>query len=436
MKRNATMVSAICMIVFLLASCGGNVLDNLGKMGENVYGSRADTAKVDKTDEKLSETVTYGEESAAIDWGEASDAVKVGTEEVSGSTQLKQAMHEKMSEKITEDKQESGKVSQAMKDKLDDIGTKIGGSETASPATGSIAEATAAIRKSVAEEPTKADLATVAIVGSLAEDAVRIAEAEKGTEEYYKTMNEVAKNSLSAIKALKVIGSVSKIEPMLSEIDFSAFIPESGKAKAMELDAEEADGLIARISESTRPILENLKALMEEDGVFSADAYARVVSDMYALRIAYEVYAAALNPIEAQDIEAALENALAIVKGEVGYIGQEQAREESGFIFDDIVYYSLSLILTEKDGVVYGNLCDYLEDPESAEDSLKDIVKLRGVTEQEETAAYNTAAILLDASGWSETIRKVSGENLTVTNILQNVDKYRFRTVQAEQAED
>ena len=147
---------------------------------------------------------------------------------------------------------------------------------------------------------------------------------------------------------------------------------------------------------------------------------------MYALRLAYEVYASALNPVEFESLEDCVGNAVGIVKGEIGYIGQDDARDNSNFTFDDIVYYCLSLVLTEKTGV-YEKLCDYLDGNMSAEDSLMSIASLEGVTEAEERSAYNTGAILADATGWAETINKLCGENLTSEAVLEQMDKLRTR---------
>ena len=423
---------AMAMIVLLVASCSGDILEDMHRMGSNIYGFHADTTKIEQAEKSLDESVSYGEEDVEINWDGASEAAKTGADVASGSNQLEKVIRDKMSEKVTTDTVQAEHVSRAMKDKLDDIGSSAETSE-GNPSSNTIMETVAAIKESVGSEPTRADLVTVAIVGSLADDSVLLASSDKGSEDYYKTANKVASNSLKAINTLKMIGSASSFEEMLSNIDFASFVPSSRKGKLMDvvvkatgLDKEEVDEIASRVSASVRPILENIKGLMEVDGSYSEDAYLKIVRDMYALRLAYEVYASALNPVEFESLEDCVGNAVGIVKGEIGYIGQDDARDNSNFTFDDIVYYCLSLVLTEKTGV-YEKLCDYLDGNMSAEDSLMSIASLEGVTEAEERSAYNTGAILADATGWAETINKLCGENLTSEAVLEQMDKLRTR---------
>lgn len=434
MKKPIFVLSmALAIICAACVSCDGSLTGIMQKMGGNVFGLEADDSKVDAAQEKLDGSVEYKDGKAEIDWKQAASAAS----DVAGmidSQQLKDKVAGKMQEPVSKDAGEAKKVSDAMKEQLASSAATVGiiaATDMTIPSSSraalqAVGEALVAVRETIGDNPTKGDLATVAIINDLADkayEAAFLAKAAGGegdaAAEANERLNEMAMEVISSIYALKTIsGSVSTIGSSLENLDIAVLLSEDKALDPIDLQDSEADEFGRKIAAAIDPVLRNFKGLMEENGIYSETETADLIRDMRAMRTAYEVFAMTANGTDATTIEEAVNSAISLIKGEAGYQLQSWARAEAGLTFDDIVYYAFSIVITEKPAeLVHDRLSAYLAGA-SVKESIEGLTKLDGVTEAEEITFFNTAAVLVDASGWSETVCNLAGENLTAANIL------------------
>lgn len=431
--RKAYAFLLVLLLCLVLASCDSGLTGIMQKMGENVFGMEADTSEVDAAQEKLDGSVEYKGDKAEIDWKQAASVAS----DVAGmidSQQLKDKVSEKMQEPVSGSTEEALKVSAAMKEQMSAVATAVSaivGEDSSLPESGkavlqTVGEALAVIRDSIGDNPTKGDLATVAMVGDLADKAMEaaslaktVSEQGEGASEAEGKLNEMAIDVISTIYALKTIsGSVSTIGSSLENLDVAVLLSEDKTLEPKDVEDADADEFGRKLAGAIGPVLRNLNGLMEENGSYSESAAKKLVLDMQAMRTAYEVFALTLNPTDSTSIETSVNAAIALIKGESTYPLQQWARTEAGLTFDDIVYYAFAVVLTEKPSLqIHSAVSAYLSGV-SVKDSVEGLSKLDGVTEAEEMTFFNTSAVLADASGWTATIAALAGEDLTAENVL------------------
>lgn len=431
-KAIIILVSAIALLA--LVSCSlEQITGSMDKMGGNVFGLEADTSKVDAAEEKIGSSVNCDGEKAEIDWSAAA-SVADDYAVLSDSVQLRETFSEKMQEKVTEDATDAAKVSEAMKDKLDDsaglITTTINADKELSAQAmdnlRAVGNAMTAIRHELDDTPTKADLVMVALVTDLADKAIVSAEIgktpeEERTPEQKAQLDAIATDAKSAIDVLKAMGCVSVLQSSMEELDLSAVVSTEKGLDPADTGDGSAQEIGDKVAKAVNPILARIRLLMEENGSYSAEAHRKLYRDLLSLRLAYEVFASSADRnLAAETPSDAVGNAIALLKGERTYPLQTWARTSAGLTSDDVIYYVLSIIVTETGAGagLHTVLADYLDNGAPVK-NMEYLTRFDGtLAEFEEKTFYNTSAVLLDASGWGKPICNLAKDNLTVGNVL------------------
>ena len=324
MKKILLALIAIAMI-FAITACSQDQYKSLGeamgKMSGNIYGISANLKDVENATSKVDGAVAVNGDvvTVKIDSAAATSIVN-SVVAVKNSNTKKDALKTSLSEPLlgsgasdTQKTELKAQISaQASASKID-----------ASELSGDQAELADLVNTvlddvggSLSDNPTKAELATVAVLTTLA-DAVKA-----GDKAVYQ---EAGKAAVDALKITSEIGqvdifanvSISNLFNMLSE-------------KAISRDGEEAEEEIDLFGPLFESSVSEVTACITENGKFTEQRYNKFVMECKALRASYEMLAKGYDI----DVEAPL-------KG--------QAAVDSGLVIEDLGHYIISVVFSAVD---------------------------------------------------------------------------------------
>ena len=174
-----------------------------------------------------------------------------------------------------------------------------------------------AVEASLSENPTKAELATVAVLTTLSE-AVKT-----GTEESYK---EAGKAAVDALKITTEIGQVD----LFANIDLTALAEMFSKGIERDIARDEEESSLDRFMPIFGDSIPEVIDCITENEKFTAQRYAKFVMECKAMRASYEMIAKAYNI----DINAAL-------KGQV--------EVDTGLTIEDLGHYLIAVMFSAFD---------------------------------------------------------------------------------------
>lgn len=353
MKSKVLICALAVLLVIGMVSCSmDDVVGFMERTGKNLYGIKPSMEEVDSTTAKIDGSVKKDESgNVTIDTTTAGDLIS-GLAEIKNSTQKTNAMKEELSKKVSENKEESDAVKAAMQKEIENVVKDMPASSTlpsdidpaVKDAYDSVKDALEKIQDKVSgtDDPTKADLATVAIVKSLAETVTEVANKGDVTKE---ELIKKADNALQALDALKVAADAAGLGDILGDISISSLL------SSQKSDASEAGKAVAskvsddKIEELSVSVVEKVAALISNDGILNQGKYNRTLVQFSAIRTAYEAAALfAMPEIEMPEdgkgfdyVDSTFSN------GSVNLGGNRQ------FSFNDALLYVVSFTFTEAD---------------------------------------------------------------------------------------
>lgn len=352
MKSKVLICALAVLLVIGMVSCSmdeyAKLGDFMGKMGNNVYGIEPSMKEVDSTTDKINGSVKKDESgNVTIDTSNAGDLIS-GLAEIKNSTQKTNAMKEELSKKVTEDAEEAAAVKDAMKVEIDKVVEKMPDSSTlpsgidpaVKDAYESVNDALKKIQDKVSgtDDPTKADLATVAIVKSLAETVKEVAEKEDITK---KELIEKADDALKALDALKVAADAAGLGDILGDISISSLLSSASSSKSIAKAVDDSE-----LDATTRLLVQAAEKLVtlvcDDDGSVNAKKYNRVLFQLSAIRTAYEASASFVMP-----------KGVSYSNG-FGYVDEAFSNGSIGlgrFSANDAVLYTIAFAFTEADSL-------------------------------------------------------------------------------------
>ena len=321
----------VIAMVLALTACSQDQYEQLGEMmsdmSGNIYGIEANLKDVENATNQVDGAVAVdGEGNVTVKLeAKTAESIVSSVVAVKNSETKKEALKTSLSEPLL------GKgATDASKAELKALitsqaaGNKITEEQKAAytPERAEIADAVNevldAVEASLSENPTKAELATVAVLTTLAE-AVK-----SGDEESYKSAGK------AAVDALKITSEIGQVD-VFANIDLTKLAEMFTKdiSKDIARDGEEEDPLAKFMPVFGDSIPEVLDCITENEK-FTAQRYAKFVMECKAMRASYEMIAKAYNI----DVNAVLRG---------------QADVNSGLTIEDLGHYLIAVMFSAFD---------------------------------------------------------------------------------------
>ena len=278
-----------------LVSCS---LDDLGGfmgfMSKNVYGIKANMKDVKDATKKIDDAVTIEGDDVTIDLDKAATIIdNIG--DISASPQKTEEFKKELAKPVSEAKGDAvkaeleGKVT-AVLDEIEDLPDPAPGSKEEA-VVNKVKEILDMAQSSISDNPTKADLATVAVINDMANLAKTIAKNADYFDDPDKALEAVDKG-LSAINTLKIVSEVTGVN-LLEGIDFTSILSDAGKSRDGE--NEDLQKYFAMAAKNVAKLVSLITKDGELDytkvGVIESGKYIWVLSQAHAIMASYEMMA-------------------------------------------------------------------------------------------------------------------------------------------------
>ena len=343
MKRLLPIILIIAMVVSLVSCSLEDVGGFMGFMSKNVYGIKANMQDVQDATKKIDDAVTEDESGElVIDLDKAAKVIdNIG--DITASPQKKEEFQKELAKPVSEG---NGKEVQAalvgtvekVKNELLVIPVKDSDPK-AQEVVDSIAEVLQKAQESISENPTKADLATVAVINDMANLAFEIAADPEMVNDPDKAVK-VADRGLSALNTLKVVSEVAGVN-LLEGIDISAMMSDLSD-RSRDGEDDELQKYFAMASKNVAKLV----SLITKDGKLDigedklSGKYYWVLSQARAVMASYELMAKPYIPYisKEKDIKN-LDNIFT------------DSRIKRNLTPDDLILYFECVMMTTADGV-------------------------------------------------------------------------------------
>lgn len=253
--------------------------DLMGKMSGNVYGIKPNMKDVDAANEKVEDTVKTDESGKVTVEIKSEDAKAIvdSVIVVQDSTTKTEALQESLNEPLLKDAtdQQKQELSGSLKDQaiVSKIADTTGYDDTRKELADAVNQALDVAAEGISDNPTKGELATVAVLKTLA-DAVKAGEG-------------YADAGKAAVDALKITTEVGKVD-VFADADISSLIGNlTDKSIARADDDPEIGQYLSVVSKSLTSIIK----CFTKDGVFDGKKYDKFILECRAIKTSYEMIA-------------------------------------------------------------------------------------------------------------------------------------------------
>jgi hypothetical protein len=353
MKKLLIGILACCLILCFVA-CDAASIQKLagvmGNLGENVYGISANLDDVDDTAAAVDSSVTVEGGTVTVDLSAAA-SVSSTISEISNSEQKTAALKEEMSKPVSSDGTTAAAVKTQLTEKKETVASEATdaiNSTTLTPEQKAVLNAVVDNIKNipVSDNPTKAELVTVAVVADLANTLKDNASA-------------IASDSAAqlavvnkALSALETIKTVNKTEvDLLKGVDIaSAMASFTGGGKALAKGsitvAPEVAGYISMMNKGIQTVINAIGT--DAEGKLSTEGYTRFIAQMKSMRVAYETAAFACRPYSVElDFITVSESQYGLAGVDAFLKGTTKAGGK--YTVNDLVTYLVAVAFTEAD---------------------------------------------------------------------------------------
>ncbi|MBR1582491.1 MAG: hypothetical protein IJ663_01910 [Spirochaetales bacterium] len=350
----------VIAMVLALTACSQETYakwaENMGKMGNNVYGIEANMAEVNNATETVSNSVSVsvdneGNATAEINF---SDAAKIteSVAKVKDSEQKAEALKGELTKPVVDTssmtEEEAAKQQEAVKTAIQNQATEL-----STQVEAKIAEAVAAgateeqvellqtvkdtldsVKESISDTPTMAELATVAVLSEMANTVQEVATAattEGGADKYVteEGLTEeglaIADSALSSLDTLKMTSEVAGMD-LLGGVDIMTLINSMSGSKAVNAE------VLPYLAAFKGPIA-TLTKLVTKDGKFNEAMYNSMIAQSKAVKMTYDLLSSLyVNPKTIADCDAVL-----------------TAKTKHGLIVDDLLRYFVAMTFVTVD---------------------------------------------------------------------------------------
>ncbi|MBP5161785.1 MAG: hypothetical protein ILP16_02255 [Spirochaetales bacterium] len=316
----------VVALIFGLTACSQDQYqalgDAMGNMSGNIYGITANLKDVENATNKVDGAVAVDGDGKVTVKLEAETAASIvnSVVAVKNSDTKKEALKTSLSEPLlgkgatdaSKAELKAQITAQATEKTIDTTGLSAKQAELATLVNAVLED----VGASLSENPTKAELATVAVLATLA-DAVKA-----GDEAAYREAGK------AAVDALKITSEIGQVD-IFANVNISSLFNMVNE-KAIARDGEEVEeevDLFAPLFESS---VSEVMACITENGEFTEQRYNKFVMECKAMRASYEMIA------KGYDIDVA-----APLKG--------QAAVDTGLVIEDLGHYIISVVFSAAD---------------------------------------------------------------------------------------
>ena len=319
----------VIAMVLALTACSQDQYEQLGElmgnMSGNIYGIEANLMDVENATNQVDGAVAVDGEGNVTVSLEAKTAQSIVSSVVSvkNSETKKEALKTSLSEPLlgkgatdaSKAELKAQITAQATVSKIDTATVAEEKKELAE----SVNEVLDAVQASLSDNPTKAELATVAVLATLS-DAVK-----NGNEETYK---EAGKAAVDALKITTEIGQVD----LFANIDLTklAEMFTKGISRDIARDGEEEQDMLDKFMPVFGDSIPEVLDCLTENEKFTAQRYAKFVMECKAMRASYEMIAKGYNI----DVNAQLRGQVAV---------------DSGLTIEDLGHYMIAVMFSAFD---------------------------------------------------------------------------------------
>ena len=276
MKKTRITVVLLVVLALVLTSCSQDSAANLGslmgKMGNNVWGIKADTRKA----EAAAETVSKIDTADSVQDTKVADELITSVKSFIGSDKNVEAFHAEMGKPAAIEASAFNTAVASISNKVETLST----SESASVENKQIAKSFEGVIDSFkgmdSSNLTKSDVVTLSLVNSLLEEVNSSSSAD-----------DVAGKANDVLAVLKLTTGFSELN-IIDDIDLSGIISSmsSNKTNNKAVAREDASKLLLALGKT----LEKIADLITNDkGMFNNSKYNRFHMEAKAIKLSYEV---------------------------------------------------------------------------------------------------------------------------------------------------
>ena len=320
----------VVVMVLGLTACSPEVSsklgDAMGKMSTNVYGIKANMVQVEKASESVDNSVSK-DESGNVETVNLTKAAQVMDQisNIKGSDQKVAALKESLTQTVSgsEDAAAAAAAQAAIATSASEKKAALDASATAATnvqLTTAISNALAAVETSLTDNPTKAELATVAVISAMA-DALMDENLDVDA------MAQKGQDALDTLKVISDFGGISLINDEILDGLLSTALS-GNKSIAREEEEDAINPFIELYSDTAAAVIN----MITENGQFVEAKYRSFILQAQAMKAAYDMISASYipDPTKLEDYDKAL-----------------LASIDHGLGTEDLVKYLISWLFTE-----------------------------------------------------------------------------------------
>ena len=339
----------VVAMVLALTACSqetySKLAENMGKMGNNVFGIEANMTDVNNATEAVSGSVSYNSEAgtAEIDFAAAAKITE-SVASIKDSEQKTEALKEELSKPVASSEAEQVAIQTALQAQADTLAAAfndiITNNATAPEAEQLSAEQIELITTvqealnsiTISENPTMAELTTVAVLSEMANTVQTVATADPSTYVGEEGLTDeglaIADSALASLDTLKMTSEVAGMD-LLGDVDIMTLISSmSGGSKGINPD------VLPYLAGFKAPIATIAKLVTNpETKQFDEAKYNSLVAQAKAIKMSYDLLSALyVKPATIADVDAVL-----------------LKKTNHGLIVDDLIRYLVSMVFVSID---------------------------------------------------------------------------------------
>ena len=310
----------VVVMVLSLTACSQELANLMGKMSNNVYGIPADTSAADAAAANVDNAVEKDEDGNVTVSLSTAAAITTSISEIKDSPAKTEALKSQLSETVASTPEEGAAVKDAIVAAAADAATALADAVGDNEIVAEIQNTLNNIASSISDNPTKAELATVAVLSEVATTAANVAKsgAENLSEE---EVNALVNQGLAAYDTLVIVTEVANID-VLGDLDIASLLSSVSKDVSRADDNQFNTSLF-------KPLVAKILGMVTKDGKFNEAKYKSFIFQAKAIKAAMDTIALAYSEADPNLIL--------------------DKKIDCGLTVDDLGLYLVSSILVEAD---------------------------------------------------------------------------------------
>lgn len=276
----------VVVMVLSLTACSQELADLMGKMSNNVYGIPADTSAADEATANVDNAVEKDEDGKVTVTLSTAAAITSSISEIKSSPAKTEALKSQLSETVASTPEEGADVKDAIVAAASDAAKALADAVGDNEIVAEIQNTLNNIASSISDNPTKAELATVAVLSEVATTAANVAKsgAENLSEE---DVNALVNQGLAAYDTLVIVTEVANID-VLGDLDIASLLSSVSKDVSRDDDNQFNLGMF-------KTSISKILGMVTKDGKFNDEKYKSFIFQAKAIKASMDTIAMAFS---------------------------------------------------------------------------------------------------------------------------------------------